>query len=94
MKLEELITSTESLNRISWPYIIAEAGGNHEGDMDLARRLIDEAKEGGAHAIKFQTYRAETIASKDSPAYWANYNPPPIHCFIEICICFYKIIYI
>lgn len=52
------------------PYIIAEAGVNHEGDMDVARRLIDEAKEGGADAIKFQTYKAETIASKDSPSYW------------------------
>ncbi len=39
------------------PYIIAEAGVNHEGSMDLAKRLIDEASEGGAHAIKFQTYR-------------------------------------
>ena len=56
--------------RIERPYIIAEAGVNHEGDMDLARRLIDEAKEGGADAIKFQTYKAETIASKDSPSYW------------------------
>jgi len=52
------------------PYIIAEAGVNHEGDIDLAKRLIDEAKEGGAHAIKFQTYKAGTIASKDSPSYW------------------------
>ena len=52
------------------PYIIAEAGVNHEGSMDLAKRLIDEALEGGADAIKFQTYKADTIASKDSPAYW------------------------
>jgi N-acetylneuraminate synthase len=52
------------------PYIIAEAGVNHEGSMDLAKRLIDEAAEGGADAIKFQTYKAETIASKDSPYYW------------------------
>lgn len=52
------------------PYIIAEAGVNHEGSMELAKRLIDEAKEGGADAIKFQTYKAETIASKDSPSYW------------------------
>ncbi|MFM1998598.1 MAG: hypothetical protein RL204_545, partial [Bacteroidota bacterium] len=52
------------------PYMIAEAGVNHEGSMDLAKRLIDEAAEGGAHAIKFQTYKAETIASKDSPYYW------------------------
>ena len=52
------------------PFLIAEAGVNHEGDLDLAYRLIDEAKEGGADAIKFQTYKAETIASKKSPAYW------------------------
>lgn len=52
------------------PYVIAEAGVNHECDMNLARRLIDEAAEGGADAIKFQTYKADTIASKDSPYYW------------------------
>jgi len=52
------------------PYIIAEAGVNHEGSMELAKRLIDEAKEGGADAIKFQSYKAEKIASKESPAYW------------------------
>jgi len=38
--------------------------------MELAKRLIDEAAEAGAGAIKFQTYKAETIASKDSPYYW------------------------
>jgi len=58
------------------PYIIAEAGVNHEGDMELARRLVHEAAEGGAHAIKFQTYKANTIASKDSPAYWDTSKEP------------------
>jgi sialic acid synthase SpsE len=57
-------------NKLYYPYIIAESGVNHEGKMDLAKRLIDEAKEGGADAIKFQTYKAETIASRHSPAYW------------------------
>jgi N-acetylneuraminate synthase len=52
------------------PYLIAEAGVNHEGDINLAKRLIDEAKLGGADAIKFQTYKADKIASKHSPAYW------------------------
>jgi len=52
------------------PYVIAEAGVNHEGKMSLARRLIEQAKEGGADAIKFQAYKANTIASKNSPAYW------------------------
>lgn len=52
------------------PYIIAEAGVNHEGSIDTAKRLIDEAKLGGANAIKFQSYKADTIAIKNSPAYW------------------------
>ncbi|MCY1277499.1 N,N'-diacetyllegionaminic acid synthase [compost metagenome] len=62
--------------RLSKPYIIAEAGVNHEGSMEIARRLIDEAKEGGADAIKFQTYRANTLASKDSPSYWDTTKEP------------------
>jgi N-acetylneuraminate synthase len=60
----------EKSKEIVKPFIIAEAGVNHEGSMDLAKRLIDEAAEGGAQAIKFQTYKADTIASKDSPFYW------------------------
>lgn len=58
------------------PYIIAEIGVNHEGSMELAKRLIDEAAEGGAHAAKFQSYKAEKIASKNSPAYWDQAKEP------------------
>ena len=42
----------------------------------MPHRLIDEAKEGGADAIKFQAYKAETIASKNSPAYWDTNQEP------------------
>jgi sialic acid synthase SpsE len=52
------------------PFVIAEAGVNHECSMTLARRLIDEAAFAGANAIKFQTYKASAIASVYSPAYW------------------------
>ena len=51
------------------PYIIAEIGVNHEGCLDLAKRQINEAAEGGADAVKFQTYKVETIACVDSPSY-------------------------
>ena len=54
----------------SAPYVIAEIGVNHEGSMDLAKRLVDLAREGGADAAKFQTYKADTLASKHSPSYW------------------------
>src|SRR5262245_39189569 len=71
MGLAELISGYRSDGpAVRRPAIIAEAGVNHEGSMDIARRLIEEAAEGGADAIKFQTYKAETIAAKNSPAYW------------------------
>jgi sialic acid synthase SpsE len=58
------------------PYLIAEIGVNHEGNMALARRLIELAKEGGADAAKFQTYKAATLASANSPAYWDTTKEP------------------
>ncbi|NIV40339.1 MAG: acetylneuraminic acid synthetase, partial [Anaerolineae bacterium] len=44
------------------PYVIAECGVNHEGRMELAYRLIGEAAKGGADAVKFQAYKADTLA--------------------------------
>lgn len=58
------------------PYIIAEVGVNHGGDIQLARRQIREAAAGGASAVKFQTYKAEKIACKASPAYWDTLKEP------------------
>ena len=52
------------------PYFIAEVGVNHENNLSLARKMIKQAAEAGASAVKFQTYKAELIASKKSPAYW------------------------
>jgi N-acetylneuraminate synthase len=52
------------------PYLIAEIGVNHENSLTLAEKIIKQAKDGGANAVKFQTYKAETIASKFSPYYW------------------------
>ena len=52
------------------PYVIAEVGVNHEGSMKIAKKMIKLAKKGGADAVKFQTYKAELLASKNSPAYW------------------------
>lgn len=59
-----------TVNDESEPYIIAEIGVNHEGSMETAKRLIELAKAGGSHAAKFQSYKAGTLASKNSPAYW------------------------
>ena len=47
--------------------IIAEAGVNHNGSIDLAKRLIDAAADAGADLVKFQTFTAERIATKGAP---------------------------
>lgn len=60
------------------PYVIAEAGVNFYDTAKLrgvspleeAMYYVDKAKEAGIDAIKFQSYKANTIASKNSPAYW------------------------
>ena len=44
--------------------MIAEIGSNHNGDMDLAKKLILEAKETGVDCVKFQSWTKETIFSK------------------------------
>ncbi len=48
-------------------YVIAEAGVNHNGSMDLARDLIEVAAEAGVDAIKFQTFRSEELVTGDAP---------------------------
>jgi N,N'-diacetyllegionaminate synthase len=47
-------------------FIIAEAGVNHNGDLNLAKKLIDVAIDAGADAIKFQTFKAENLVVKDA----------------------------
>ena len=52
------------------PYVIAEIGVNHECSIVNAKKLIKDAKDGGAQAVKFQSYKAENLSSKDAKAYW------------------------
>jgi N,N'-diacetyllegionaminate synthase len=48
-------------------FVVAEAGINHNGDIELAKELIDAGAEAGADAIKFQSFRAERLASAKAP---------------------------
>lgn len=47
------------------PYIIAEIGSNHNGDMALCRRLIDAAAAAGAHAVKFQSWSEASLIARE-----------------------------
>lgn len=57
------------MNRV---FIIAEAGVNHNGSLDLAKALVDAAADAGVDAVKFQTFRANSLVSKS--AHKADYQ--------------------
>lgn len=59
IKIDDIIISEDARC-----FIIAEAGVNHNGDITLARKMIDTAKKSGADAIKFQTYISEEVVTK------------------------------
>ena len=54
-------------------YVIAEAGVNHNCDVQLGYKLIETAGAAGADAIKFQSYTASKISTRVAPRYW--YEP-------------------
>lgn len=55
-------------------FIIAEAGVNHNGSLELAKKLVDEAVLAGVNCVKFQTFKAENIANADAPKAEYQFN--------------------
>jgi N-acetylneuraminate synthase len=74
----EIIFENHVISKDSNPFIIAEVGVNYYDIaakekmtlLDAAKLMISKAKEGGAHAVKFQSYKAETLATRSCPSYW------------------------
>jgi len=54
--------------------IIAEIGINHNGDIKLAKKMIDEAQNCGVNAVKFQTFKAEEFVKKLNLHYYKEKN--------------------
>jgi N,N'-diacetyllegionaminate synthase len=69
------------------PYIIAEIGANHNGDMELCRRLIDAAKQSGVDAVKFQSWSKQSLISRAEYArntrYAADHRVPTLEQAVE-----------
>ena len=61
------------------PYIIAELSANHNGSLERAKLSIKSAKESGAHAVKFQTWRTEDIILPGTKSLKYQKNYPKIN---------------
>lgn len=60
------MASSNERDNMSRIYIIAEAGVNHNGSLKIAKKMVDAVREAGADAIKFQTFKAENIVTKNA----------------------------
>jgi sialic acid synthase SpsE len=77
-KGQEIIIQNHMISNDGNPFIIAEVGVNYYeiavkekiSLLDAAKLMILKAKEGGANAVKFQSYKAETLATRSCPSYW------------------------
>lgn len=67
MFVQELRIAGKKIGPTHPPFIIAEAGVNHNGNLRLAYQLIDAAKRAGADVVKFQSFRAERLVSPRTP---------------------------
>lgn len=69
--MREIVIGGKTIKNYSEPYIIAEIGANHNGNIELAKKMIDIAKEKGADAVKFQSWSKDSIFSRQ--VYEENY---------------------
>ena len=59
------LTKTKKVFNFCNPYIIAEIGANHNGDVNLAKKMIDVAVTCGCDAVKFQSWTPDSLIAKE-----------------------------
>ena len=73
MSEAKIVIDGREISSSQTPYIIAELSANHNGKLETALKIIDEAVEAGADAVKLQTYRPDTITlSSDADDFKIN----------------------
>lgn len=77
MHMKKIKIGNKEVYSGSEPFIIAEIGSNHNGDMDLARKMIDAAIESGADAVKFQSWTPTSLIAKEEYDRNQKYNDSP-----------------
>jgi N-acetylneuraminate synthase len=77
--MDVVTIGTHSIGPDHPPYLIAEIGSNHNGDIALCRRLVDSAKAAGAHAVKFQSFSNGSLISKAEYARNTQYDDKKKH---------------
>ncbi|MCO5249195.1 MAG: N-acetylneuraminate synthase family protein [Chitinophagales bacterium] len=75
--MNKIKISTKEIYNFSSPYIIAEIGANHNGDMNLAKIMIDSAKECGADCVKFQSWSPTSLIAKEEYDRNQSYDDSP-----------------
>lgn len=71
------LTPSKVVSNYGTPYVIAEIGANHNGDMDLAKKMIDSAVACGCDAVKFQSWTPKSLISKEEYARNQSYDDSP-----------------
>lgn len=72
-----MILGKKAVDNFAMPYVIAEIGANHNGEMALAREMIDAAKECGCDAVKFQSWTPESLIAREEYDRNQKYDDSP-----------------
>jgi len=67
--MKEMQINDEQIGDSFPTYVVAEAGLNHNGDVETAKKMIESIKNSGVNAIKFQTYKTNNFLTDDSEYY-------------------------